>query len=826
MRKDRIAVLCLGLIVCFAGGLGAEKAKKITCTGKVIDAEEQPVGGAKVKLYELIIDEQTYSFEAEVVKELTTREDGAFTIERATDGGDLTSQFVILVEKEGLAIGWANWRGREDIDVEITLSEPNELGGVVVDENDKPIAEVEVKIYMLVIKEGQRSHYMTRRVTSELFITKTGEDGKFVFSRIPADATAEFLIRKPGRAMVSSWTSSRAPLNYAAGQMDIKLTQPIESKIAGIVVEKGANRPVSDVRLITMRDWNRPDFGQEGVVSKADGTFTVDGLTAGRHILQLVMPREELASWVAETVEVVTEAGETKSGIKMEVGKGGVLEVVVTEAVGKKPVEQASVGVRDEESNQWLQGRSGKDGIARMRLLAGEYSLSNVYKEGYQSGQQIEITIEDGKTERVEVELVGQPKITGVVRDKAGGAVEGAQIRILPGGGSRSTTKTDAEGKFEVSWNPRMWGGPQEETAYYLVVREAERNLAAAVEIEEDTGKLDVKLAEGVIFTGKVVDTEGKAIAGAKITVMLRVSNWGSPITDWQKGGAVSDAEGKFEVKAMPGEHKYNVQASAEGYGKKQVEALADDAVDNRLDVGEFALALANLSVSGVVVDPNDKGVADARIYAYGEGQPDNHGIQTDAEGKFTIEKVCAGRITINADVSGKQRLYGFVETEGGATDVKLVVSERGSTRSYVPKQPPSLVGKALPDLKEVKAELSAEDCEGKKILVCFWDMGQRPSRHCIREFAKKGEQLKEKGVIIAAVQASKVDEDALNEWVKKYNINFSVGMIEGDEEKTKFKWGVRALPWLILTDSDHIVRSNGFGLNELEEKISASDEK
>ena len=127
------------------------------------------------------------------------------------------------------------------------------------------------------------------------------------------------------------------------------------------------------------------------------------------------------------------------------------------------------------------------------------------------------------------------------------------------------------------------------------------------------------------------------------------------------------------------------------------MEALADDAVDNRLDVGELALAPANLSVSGVVVDANDKGVADARVYAYGEGQPDRHNIQTDAEGKFTIEKVCAGRIRINANVSGKRRLYGDVETEGGATDVKLVVSEMGSTRtSYVPKQPPSLVGKAL----------------------------------------------------------------------------------------------------------------------------------
>jgi len=44
--------------------------------------------------------------------------------------------------------------------------------------------------------------------------------------------------------------------------------------------------------------------------------------------------------------------------------------------------------------------------------------------------------------------------------------------------------------------------------------------------------------------------------------------------------------------------------------------------------------------------------------------------------------------------------------------------------------------------------------------------------------------------------------------------------MIWGDEKKTHLTWGVRSLPWLILTDTDHIVRSEGFGFEELGEKI------
>jgi len=35
---------------------------------------------------------------------------------------------------------------------------------------------------------------------------------------------------------------------------------------------------------------------------------------------------------------------------------------------------------------------------------------------------------------------------------------------------------------------------------------------------------------------------------------------------------------------------------------------------------------------------------------------------------------------------------------------------------------------------------------------------------------------------------------------------------------------GVKSLPWLILTDSKHTVRAEGFGLTQLDEKIEVAD--
>jgi len=241
--------------------------------------------------------------------------------------------------------------------------------------------------------------------------------------------------------------------------------------------------------------------------------------------------------------------------------------------------------------------------------------------------------------------------------------------------------------------------------------------------------------------------------------------------------------------------------------------------VDNRLDIGTITLAVANLSVSGVVVNDEDKPVAGAEIYCYGDNQPSRR-TQTDTDGKFTLENVCAGKIRISANKSGTPRLYGSTETEGGATDVQIVISQRSSSTRYQPKRPPSLVGRPLPELKDVKVEIPSSDTEGKMILVCFFDMEQRPSRYCVNQLAKRAEQLKQQGIIVVAVQASKIDENTLNEWVKKYKIPFAVGIVQGNVEKSRFAWGVRSLPWLILSDRKHIIRSGGFGINALNEKI------
>ena len=152
---------------------------------------------------------------------------------------------------------------------------------------------------------------------------------------------------------------------------------------------------------------------------------------------------------------------------------------------------------------------------------------------------------------------------------------------------------------------------------------------------------------------------------------------------------------------------------------------------------------------------------------------------------------------------------------------VKVVDSRFGRTITYTHKSgPPELVGKTLPEFVNIDTSFNSEQANDRRVLVCFWDMQQRPSRYYIRRLAEKARGFAEKGITVVCVHVSDIDNNTLYEWVKEYNIPFTIGIVRGNEEKTRFSWGVQSLPWLILTDSEHVINAEGFALSDLEEKI------
>ncbi len=810
-----ICVMVLLCVVSFANCEDNNTSQKVVFSGMVVDDANNAVAGAKVSLYQIHPDFSGQEIADVNTAEQISKDDGSFSfsVEKLTDR--TYRMGMVVVRKDGYAIGWENWDARKDTTAKLVLGKPYKLQGIVVDDANKPVADAEVRTSMLLIgdiknEQGRGIRYLVNPEQLDILKTATDANGVFVFNDIPADGKAEFMVKKAGRATISTFTFS--PSNYNPGQYtveskDIRIVQPVEAKIEGKVVESGTQKPVGGIKLVCTAGQRVGAFGTKPVVSKDDGTFTFEGLEAKTYTLRGASSQKKAAELIVEPFEVTTVAGQSSAGIVIQAGKGGVLEIIVCDNE-KKNIAGVNLSIRAKDSPQGQGGITDSNGVATIRLAPGEYELQGMYKEGYSSPKDRQtITVEDGKTTRLEIELKGSPKISGIVMDNKGKPLADATIRIFPMGRSQDI-KSDANGKFEISWNPVQWGGNQE-IQYRLVVRHIEGNLAAAVDIDEDTKTLDVKMLRGVTFKGKVVDANSKPLTGATVRVNINISNYGMYV---DQDGIKTDAQGMYEYKALPGEQKYNLTAQADGYGQSYTGVQTEDVVDGVLEIEPQVLKLATMSVSGIIKDSNDKPVAGVEVNVSGQGQQYRRAV-TDANGNFIIDKLCEGQLQISANYNkGQTYLYGYANAEAGDKDIEVIIAAQGRNNRGAVRQASSLKGKPLPDVNSIGVKFDANDVNDKAILLCFIDMNQRPSRHCFKELVDKRSELEQKGIKTAVVQVGDAAVDSNQPFIK--------GQVQNDE-KILFGWGVQSLPWLILTDKQHTIQVEGFSVDELDEQIA-----
>lgn len=451
------------------------------------------------------------------------------------------------------------------------------------------------------------------------------------------------------------------------------------------------------------------------------------------------------------------------------------------------------------------------------RVTSGAIDLNrDTHTMDFTLAQDPSFNEQTSRRERGTPQSTGPRVIEGVVRDPNGRPVPNIAVVTHPPIAPEAIT--DAEGKFKLRCRPELMR-PGDGEAAHVIVRDLRRNLAAAVELDEAiTDALVVELAPGVALSGTVTDVEGKAIPNVKLSLTF----WGGEFGYSAPETARPDPDGCYEIRALPPGYRHSVNATADGYGSEYVSAHTGEAVDGRMTLEPMILQVADLDIAGVVVDVEDKPVSGARVACEGRGQPRRE-VRTDKEGGFTLRNVCAGRIRVYANVrNGSSRLYGSVQTEGGATDIKIVVGPRDSNGRFIPAKPPSLTGKPLPPLKDLGAEPPASSYKDKIVLLCFFDMNQRPSRHCLSTLAKRAQDLKQRGVTIIGVQAAEADANALAQWLKEQGITVPVGSIKGDARKAAFAWGVQSLPWLILTDPQHTVRAEGFSMDEMAKHLKS----
>ncbi len=135
-----------------------------------------------------------------------------------------------------------------------------------------------------------------------------------------------------------------------------------------------------------------------------------------------------------------------------------------------------------------------------------------------------------------------------------------------------------------------------------------------------------------------------------------------------------------------------------------------------------------------------------------------------------------------------------------------------------------SLVGRPLPSFAGIEPAFDPNRAKGQRLLVCLWDLNQRPSRRMVEELAKRAESLKAAAVQAALIQTSNVDSNEVRSWLKDHNVSFPCGTTRVDEQKLQRNWAFGAIPWMVLTDPNHRVAAEGFSLDQLDASLKARD--
>ena len=261
--------------------------------------------------------------------------------------------------------------------------------------------------------------------------------------------------------------------------------------------------------------------------------------------------------------------------------------------------------------------------------------------------------------------------IQGTVVDPNGRPVPNAAISLRGVGYPTLDATADAGGRFKLQFPPKATAAPQVDVPH-IIVRDRQRNLAAAIDMDTiATDPLTIKLASGMILSGKVTDEQRKGIPGTVLSLTFVSDRMWHRL---KEEAAKCDPNGRYEIRAVPSDHSYTVDARAEGYGFDHTDPVVADPANNRIELNPIVLRVANLDVSGVVVDGNDRPIPKASVFSSGRGQAPTN-VTTDAQGRFTIHGVCAGAIEIRAGSADRgPQYYGPVQATGGATDVKVVI--------------------------------------------------------------------------------------------------------------------------------------------------------
>jgi protocatechuate 3,4-dioxygenase beta subunit len=672
LSKDRAAraavvvlALCAGL-----GGLGtrtatpadapadppqtppkaAEPAKSIR--GSVKDSAGNAVAGATV-----VAGGGDGSGERLVTK---TDAGGRFSFDRFPVGQDPIYATAVVAVKDGFAPVRDHASPLNIREVVITLPDAAEYKGTVKDQAGRPVAGAEVQ-FGVVGRDGNvtfwgyaPANHLRGTPAEPFFLAKTDASGAFKFTTVPAGAELIFRASAPGFAETD--TGAGGPKRQHVVGPDAKpaeLTLQPEAVLRGRVASKVPGAVVKDL-LVRVKGTGTLHGLNRSVKLGADGRFEFRTLPAGELKVFIVFPAGVKVAAAGATI--TPKAGETVE-TNLEVIEGIEVTGVVRVKGGGPPIPGASVvaaGSFSPTGHDLPAVTTDAEGRFRLHVPPGEATVSVwacppgfAHPSNQWEHRKVSAPAAGGSVKIEEpFELIRVVEgLTGRVTDAAGKPMPHVKVSALQhssvcGNFATTPVSTSHDGQFTLPYSPN---GPLEvgrSVPLRVETSDGKRFEAAALVLKEGVaevrvptlidaaGPQDVKPNE---FAGRVVDENGKPLAGVKVHVW----DW----VDSPENYTFSGPDGVFRLKDCDPKKQIQVRFKKDGYSPVMI-------VRQEVGVKGFVVAMDRATYfEGVVRGPDGKPAAGATVRADQGPKMLDGGVYTevwtettaDAQGKYCL---------------------------------------------------------------------------------------------------------------------------------------------------------------------------------------------
>jgi protocatechuate 3,4-dioxygenase beta subunit len=368
----------------------------------------------------------------------------------------------------------------------------------------------------------------------------TGPDGTFVLDNLTPGQVGIF-VTKPGDFIQEQRT-------LTAPATDVVLEFPTGGRVTGRVVEKGTRRPVTafDAGITRSRGGGAMVMmgpPQTKPFTSDDGSFVLENVPAGSATLVASAP-----GFVTGRLNVTVEEGKSLDDVVVELDTGVKLSGKVTGPNGA-PLPDVTVRVAPSPTGGFAM--SGRDSRATTDSN-GEYSIDSLtpgdetitFTHAKYLATSKQVTLK-GRETRLDAQLEGGTRVTGIVVTEAGAPVADAEVRaIAPGAGMPSSVTTNANGAFEFeSLSNARYRFTASRVGYADGVVE-DYDVAAG------GGQLRITLKTGGTIYGRVTGLTEQDLANTFVTARSSGSSSTTPV----------DSTGSYRIEGAP---VGNVQVSA-----------------------------------------------------------------------------------------------------------------------------------------------------------------------------------------------------------------------------------------------------------------------